>query len=1085
MRRLSVLTILVLILLGVPLLLPASEGYDPMRVVSAQIARPNIYVVLDDSGSMAWNAFGQRGDVDDTGTVPSAIWTHTPAPWVAGTTTFYFTLTVTQRLPSRMATLKNALGNSVPIIPPYQPPLISAFPIAYHRDFTGAVVTPPASYTLTLTDYQPAKWSWTWKFVFARAPNRDIANPPFVAYDAAGKPIYGVVSASQAPIDVIGQTKEVVNWGLIIYAGSSCADPSDVVVTLDPNDTGDDTAVQTQMMLNSAGGLGCGGGTPTKGALVSARAAMQSVFNADPKYDCGRPYGVILVTDGLSNTCNPGGIGGAGGNWISPCGACPGPTCCDPTSGSSGINCPNQYTSFPAGASEALWNSSLTHGGTTFRVPIRTFVIGVSDQVSPCELNYTAYMGRTDASSPNGDAGYSLWVDPGNPDNFHPSDEYLPWATGDITRYSTVHGNYAWFATSANQIKDAFSVIVASMGPGDYATSQPIVSSQTGNTIPVTLLASTEYPGWKGHLYADDLADGTNLWEAGELLAARDPASRAIYTWNGSLALVPVDTANVANLNTLCGNCGITAAVVDYIRGVGRSWRLGALVNSTPTLVGPPVQWKSSDVPTHSPFEGVYGPRHPLVYVGSSDGMLHAFDAVDGYEVFAILTPDNLAEQVTFFNYYQSNPSRYPTGEPPIPNTHIYGVANSPRVQDVWFRSGGGGEYKTLLFLTQGPSSKMIAALDVTHPYPGRDDVVRPYDGSVRDYSPDPNYASAAPVSVVWTKSNADYAGLQYTWSIPAVTATTISTSDPEFEVNIGSGFNPASSVLAPQNLLVNPTLFSLDATDGSANDITTLTNLAAPSPFVGNQAFADSVMFKTVQRIFQEGIPQDVAIQADLNGRLFMLARPSGSSPATIFNASTHAGQSQPLYYSPAVAGFKSKMCFAFASGSYFEKSPNVNGSSATFRSRLYLLAKNQDMSVATAAQTRSWRLTDIPLEAGGTLSDQATVVASAMLLVPNSDNGLALALYPIYDPDSGDCAGTSYVIVVEFDPADLSTTDMTVNVIGSGAISGFTIAGNQVIISKSGVGARSRASTQAVPALEIGSGANGYKPLWWRELQ
>jgi hypothetical protein len=995
-----------------------------------------------------------------------------------------------------MTTVKNAMGDSVNIIPEWAPPASTAYPLkttfpakwssakdTNNKTCTGTVTGP----VYTFTSGNPSTWKWVWTVTY-NVPSGGTgycASPgnPFVCIQTIGANLnaplfYGSYPTLLPAQDLLGQTAGAVNWGLYTYSTNGYTRQ----VAIDSNDTGIVTAIENKMKLSSAAGLGAGGSTPTTTALTNVKAELQTTFNADPKYNCGRTYATILLTDGLSNSGNPNN-----GNWISPCGACPGVTCCD--GGSSGYNCPNNYTSFAAGSSENLWKTTWSRGGVTYRIPIRTWVIGCSNNVGPCELNYTAYMGRTDANSPNGDAGFALnsgFPFPTAANAVVPLDPNLPQTNGDTTKYSLAHGNYAYFATSAAAIKDAFEKIVAALGPGDYTTSQPIVSSNTGNTGQVSLLASSEYPGWKGHLYADELSTGNALWDAGAQLEVRDPATRKIYTWNSSNALVEVTAANAGTLNTICGTCGINAAVVNYIRGVGRAWKLGAVLNSTPTIIAGPIQWKSDQVPSHVTFESTYGSRHPLVYAGSSDGMLHAFDAVDGYEVFALLTPDNLADQVTFYNNYVAKPMQNPTGEPVFVSNHIWGVANSPRVQDIYF-GGGVKEYKTLLFLTQGPSSRMVAAIDVTHPYGARTGVLKP-NGTTQDYPQDSNYDPSAPVSIVWTKNQTSYPDLQYTWSIPAVAPTAISQTAPDFEANLGAGWNPSSIKTAQ----VVPKLYAWDATDGSANTTATLANLASPAPIVGNQAFADTVMFLTTARIFQEGTPQNVAIQADLNGQIWFLPRPSGTSASVVFNASTHATQAQPIYYSPAVAGFKSKMCLAFASGSYFEKTSSVNTpcstagvSSIPFRPRLYLIGKGQNTNAATAAEVRSWQITTLDNTAGGTLSDCATVVASPLLLVPNNDSGEAIALFAVYDPASGDCAGTSYVIKIVFDPTTLASAAVTVSLIGSGAISGFAVAGNVIVVAKSGIGAGTRATAPVVPNVTVGGSSNGMQPIWWRELQ
>ena len=55
-------------------------------------------------------------------------------------------------------------------------------------------------------------------------------------------------------------------------------------------------------------------------------------------------------------------------------------------------------------------------------------------------------------------------------------------------------------------------------------------------------------------------------------------------------------------------------------------------------------------------------------------------------------------------------------GQAGLPADHVYGVANSPRFGDVF----DGTEYRTVLYITEGPGGTGLHALDVTHPYAER-----------------------------------------------------------------------------------------------------------------------------------------------------------------------------------------------------------------------------------------------------------------------------------------------------------------------------------------------------------------------------
>ena len=116
---------------------------------------------------------------------------------------------------------------------------------------------------------------------------------------------------------------------------------------------------------------------------------------------------------------------------------------------------------------------------------------------------------------------------------------------------------------------------------------------------------------------------------------------------------------------------GLDAAVIDFIRGnngagSARAWRLGPMINSAPAIVAAPSSWIQSTVVDHKPFQTTYASRDPLLWVGSDDGMLHAFRSKDGVEQIALIPPSLLWKQVTLYNNFVEDP-RFPSGQPPGP----------------------------------------------------------------------------------------------------------------------------------------------------------------------------------------------------------------------------------------------------------------------------------------------------------------------------------------------------------------------------------------------------------------------------------
>jgi Tfp pilus tip-associated adhesin PilY1 len=652
------------------------------------------------------------------------------------------------------------------------------------------------------------------------------------------------------------------------------------------------------------------------------------------------------------------------------------------------------------------------------------------------------------------------------------------------------------------------------------------------------MLPSTKFPGWLGHFYAFDTTQAptdTNyvLWDAGDqtklklpgtltaaqVAALKDPANRKIYTWDSSKNLVAVTTANVAQLQTIAGAFGLvpptkfSANVVNFIRGYDanstpvawttrRTWTLGPMINTTPALQGPPIVFKQTTVKPHAPFESLYKTRHTLVWVGSDDGMMHAIDFETGLEELAIIPPNLLPLQVQLFNNYMipnkatGKPGDRLTGQPDHIAAHLYGVANSFRFGDVWFQTDN--SYHTVGIISEGPGGNSIAAIDVTHPYGGNADL-----GTVAD----PNYVSGSPFTVLWSVTGGSGAGqlngLFSSWSVPAMAPTVNDTWDVLF----GGGANPASTAAGQ----VAPKIFSANLSTSPTNPTFssfTLTNKA--TPLVGNQAFADSVAFSTLASAFHSDNLATLGVQADLNGQLwFQTGTDLSGSRYVGIDASAIAGLAtqQPVYYSPAVTGYgpSATSCdiIAFGSGSFYEKStkvtgPNV-GSGSNFIPQLYIGVNPKPATGAPAAALAASKVLRIPItgttffqDSAGTLTRtlgaHTQLTASPFVISPLAGAGPAQVLFLVYDPDVG-CTGESYVISITFPvtttacAAPTPTRKIAYDA-GAGAASGFAIAGDTLIVSKSGLGTDGRAGLYQPPNVVLATGSHSeVRPVWWKE--
>ncbi|MFN7695632.1 MAG: pilus assembly protein, partial [Burkholderiales bacterium] len=135
---------------------------------------------------------------------------------------------------------------------------------------------------------------------------------------------------------------------------------------------------------------------------------------------------------------------------------------------------------------------------------------------------------------------------------------------------------------------------------------------------------------------------------------------------------------------------------------VAKPWRLresllGDIVNSEAVFVGKPSLAFSDS--GYGAFASSAATRRKMVYVGSNDGMLHAFDATTGNEVWAFIPTAVL-------------PRLYKLADKDYANKHEFFVDGTPTVQDAFI----GGEWRTVLVGSLGLGGRSYFALDITDP---------------------------------------------------------------------------------------------------------------------------------------------------------------------------------------------------------------------------------------------------------------------------------------------------------------------------------------------------------------------------------
>jgi len=367
------------------------------------------------------------------------------------------------------------------------------------------------------------------------------------------------------------------------------------------------------------------------------------------------------------------------------------------------------------------------------------------------------------------------------------------------------------------------------VGRREYSRSSVAteVIDRSGQNRKLIIAASFVYPGWEGHLRAYDvtgmtaltnsysnlrtvtssdlssdtgrwLAQGVELlWDAGEMLDARSPASRTIYTainrnspMAGPLERVDFNIANADLLSKYLQDYQNNAAgLIAFVRGFDRYWKLGDINHSTPAVVGPPDDDPRIMGSGYAEFKVALASRKKVIYVGANDGMLHCFDASTGEELWGYIPYNLLSRLKEMWPVDAARNLRYFSRK-------VY-VDSSPSVADVYINN----QWRTVLVCGQGEGKGTqpdgysgmknstfyyYFALDVTDPL-----------------NPIPMWEFAGNYLKVGSGKNTKYYFTNgQTWSVPYIARVNLS-SGPTWVAIMGSGYDPASLLYVGNTLAV------------------------------------------------------------------------------------------------------------------------------------------------------------------------------------------------------------------------------------------------------------------------------------------
>ena len=381
-----------------------------------------------------------------------------------------------------------------------------------------------------------------------------------------------------------------------------------------------------------------------------------------------------------------------------------------------------------------------------------TFTLGLADGLMTWQSDYETATSGDFASLISSPPANGCWWPPVSGSSSTPCQWPVPLhdspAALDDLWHAAVNGHGTYYhgtnpRSVASGIASALSGInVRLAAAAASSTSSPNITP-TNNTIYSSTYDTVQ---WSGDLFAQAIntADGTvipaKIWDAATTLDTMTSAAsdtRTIYTLDhatnalkpfawGNLTTTEQGTfTNVCTPSTNLTQCITLSAtqltqindgydLLNFVRGQRgnegilfrtRTHVLGDTVDARPQFVAAPTfAFADAVSPTYSTFAAANASRAPMLYIGSNDGMLHAFDASvasghNGAELWAYVP------RALWSNLYRLSDTNYA-------NLHQFYVDGSPSTMDAYFN----GAWHTVLVGGYNSGGRGYYALDITNP---------------------------------------------------------------------------------------------------------------------------------------------------------------------------------------------------------------------------------------------------------------------------------------------------------------------------------------------------------------------------------
>jgi type IV pilus assembly protein PilY1 len=515
-----------------------------------------------------------------------------------------------------------------------------------------------------------------------------------------------------------------------------------------------------------------------------------------------------------------------------------------------------------------------------------------------------------------------------------------------------------YLQSSARSVLSAFDSIFSRASTSARSIAGSAVQSKSLQTDNSVYQGAFDTSDWSGDLLAQSISisngtasiSSTPTWSASARMAllSAPATSRNIVIGRPGNAVPKASTflwsslttAQQTDLNKITPSAtadSLGSDRVSFLRGSnakeGSPFRrrnnklLGDIINSGVVYSGAPANNINSS--TYAAFRTANLGRTAAVFVGANDGMLHAFNAGTGDELFGYI-PSWMTPKLGALtdSSYVSNHQSYVDGPPVVAEAQVGSAGTS-------------ADWKTVLVSGTGAGGRGVFALDVTNP------------------------SSFSASNVMWEFTQDDDVDMGFVVGQPQIlklrtSAPTATTATYKWFAVVASGVNNYTKVNSANNYSSgNPALFLLDLSKAPETAWTLGTNYyKVELPFDATLAVTKATGVLNFKAAIATGGNREVAqiFAGDLHGNMWKLDfRSHGTSewnmanlsafknatsnaPYPLYVAKDSAGNVQPISMAPTLVAATNNINaiqVVFGTGKYLE----VDDRSSTAQNSFYVV--------------------------------------------------------------------------------------------------------------------------------------------------